>query len=197
VPPGQRSAGGTPGTTSNRRYTVGLAPGERRTLAKIESRLRRSDPQLAAMFAALAEQAPQRRPIALIPRPEGRALFAAVSVAVALFAAALAAAVVAALITPSRPGPGTQPQGPPDAARQGSGPGIITQHGEVRAMLREPTAAPASATAGQLPGDCSRSATTASRPPADGTGQVAAGRFCLPGLTQATFAAPADSGAAS
>jgi DUF3040 family protein len=42
---------------------MGLVPGEQRTLAEIESQLRRSDPRLAVMFASFAADGARRRPL--------------------------------------------------------------------------------------------------------------------------------------
>lgn len=79
---------------------MSLAPGEQRTLSEIESRLRRSDPELAAMFERLdGDGIGQRSPLAGPPRcAQGlgvRSVVVLIAIC-ALFVGCLAIALVAA-----------------------------------------------------------------------------------------------------
>jgi hypothetical protein len=89
---------------------MSLAPGEQRTLAEIESRLGRSDPQLVAMFDRFTvEDTPKgsalRPMLRCPPGPGGRArLIILIVVSVTLLAASLAVGMIAASRTAPPPG---------------------------------------------------------------------------------------------
>lgn len=89
---------------------MSLAPGEQRTLAEIESRLGRSDPQLVAMFDRFtvedtSKESALRRMLRSSPGPGGRVrLIILVVVSVTLLVASIAVAMVAASRTAPSPG---------------------------------------------------------------------------------------------
>jgi hypothetical protein len=92
---------------------MGLAPGEQRTLAEIESVLCRSDPAFAAMFSLLAEADRRKRPAGgrLRRHPlgpvDGARLIAVLAVGVAFLVTCIVMAVAAAAHgTPSQDGHG-------------------------------------------------------------------------------------------
>jgi hypothetical protein len=92
---------------------MSLAPGEQRTLAEIESRLRESDPALAAMFSLLAETDRRKRPAAeRLPRHPlgaaggGRAIIVLTVGVLFIIACVTIAAVAAAHATSPHDGHG-------------------------------------------------------------------------------------------
>jgi hypothetical protein len=93
---------------------MSLAPGELRTLAKIESELDRSDPGLVALFARFARRERRRRSLLDHLRPFGRTrggrarMLVFVAVTATLLIACVATGVTAASrAAPSRGGHGT------------------------------------------------------------------------------------------